>query len=166
MKKKKENKNKEEILIPNFTLLLTLIFFLLGAFPMFSYWNRVKKCTVEIRGVVVDERISSKKIPDTSDPKNRYLWGRAYSDIKVDTDGIFKYDHLYAGAGVGKTGDTIIIRYDPDDPDEYYFVGYYSNGRTFATFTWGVSGSMIILSLFFFVYYNMPLLFPKKKEDN
>ena len=159
---KKKNK-KEEICTPNFTLLLALIFFLLGAFPMFSYWNRVKKCAVEIRGVVVDERISSRKIPDTSHPKNRYLWG---SDIKVDTDGIFKYDHLYAGAGVGKTGDTVIIRYDPDDPDEYYFVGYYSNGRTFATFTWGVSGSMILLSLFFFVYYNIPLLFLKKKKDN
>ena len=86
---KKKNK-KEEICTPNFTLLLALIFFLLGAFPMFSYWNRVKKCAVEIRGVVVDERISSRKIPDTSHPKNRYLWGRAYSDIKVDTDGIFK----------------------------------------------------------------------------
>ena len=125
-----------------------------------------KKCTVELKGVVVDEWKSSKKYPDKSHPTTRYLFGRWIRKVEVETDGIFNYDSLLAGPGVGNIGDEVVICYDPDDPDEYYFVDYYSNGRTFATLTLGISGSMLILSLVFFIYYNIPLFFPKKKESD
>lgn len=153
-------KKKKEISINNFALLLALIFFLVGAYPGFYCLNLKKKCTVEIKGIIVAER-SGPKYPDRSHPKNKYLWGRGITDIYVETDGIFKYDKLSAGAGVGEIGDEVIIRYDPNDPDEYYFVGYYGLDRTNAAFAWGLSGIMIIWSLVDFIYYNIPLVFPK-----
>jgi hypothetical protein len=110
---------------------------------------------------VVDEETGS---PDTSQPDRRYIWGKYYCEIKVETDGIFKYDHLYAGRGVGHIGDRVDICYDPEDPDEYYFAGYYSNGRTVAVFTWGLSGINIVLSLIFFIYYNKQLFFQRRRK--
>jgi hypothetical protein len=98
--------------------------------------------------------------------KNKYATGKYQRCIEVETDGCFNYTQLYASTDIGKIGDEVIIRYAPDDPEVYYFADYYSNGRVFAILTFWVSGINIVLSLIFFIYYNIPLLLPKEKDDN
>ena len=162
---KKENKEKREIFIPTFTLLIALIFFLLGLIPACYHRNLEKECTAEIKGTVVFEYKISGKYPDRTHPAHKYRMGTKLCDIDVESDGAFKYDSLSAGADIGDIGDEVLIRYNPENPGEYYFPGYYTNGTIFASFAFVVVGLNIVLSLFFFIYYNIPHRPKNKKED-
>ena len=162
---KKENKEKREIFIPTFTLLIALIFFLLGLIPACYYRNLEKECTAEIKGTVVFEYKISSKYPDRTHPAHKYRMGTKLCDIDVESDGVFKYDSLSAGADIGDIGDEVLIRYNPENPGEYYFPGYYTNGTIFSEFAFVVVGLNIVLSVIFFIYYNIPHRPKNKKED-
>ncbi|WP_295155850.1 DUF3592 domain-containing protein [uncultured Ruminococcus sp.] len=163
---KKKHKKKQEIVMPNATLLLALIYFLIGAYPGYTYWSMVRRCTAEIKGIVSAEQHSSSKHHDTSAPQRRYLRGKDYREIEIETDGAFEYDKIWAGAEVGDLGAEVIIRYDPDNPEEYYIVGGYHNNEAIARVTFVISGAMIAASVFLFIYYNKQLLFPKRDDSD
>lgn len=162
--KGKEKQNKEELFIPNFTLLLALVWFLVGAYPGFSCMSTAKRCTAETTGIVFSQSHRDRGADHTV--QDKYAVGKYQRCVKVETDGCFDHERLYASTNIGDIGEEVIIRYDPDDPDVYYFADYYSNGKVFAILAWGLSGINIILSVIFFIYYNIPLVFPKKKKED
>lgn len=173
-KKNKNNKKKEKIFIPNFTLFLALIFFLMGAFPAYGYWSMRKNCTYETKGIVISEE-SGKTTDLYHTVEGWYISrrpGYGYSGrydkhwikIEVETDSIFKHEYLYADVGYGSKDDEIIIRYNPNNPDEYYFAVSYNGYKSTAMVLFFICGGMIVLSVFLFIHYNRPLLFPKKKD--
>jgi hypothetical protein len=124
-----------------------------------------KECTAEIKGTVVFEYKISGKYPDRSHPADKYRMGTNLCDIDVKSNGVFKYGRLSAGADIGEIGDEVLIRYNPEQPGEYYFPGYYTNGTIFAEFAFVVCGLNIVLSLIFFIYYNIPHRPKNNKED-
>ena len=173
-KKNKNNKKKEKIFIPNLTLFLALIFFMMGAFPAYGNWSMRKNCTYETKGIVISEE-SGKTTDHYHTVEGSYLSrrpGYGYSGrydkhwikIEVETDSIFNHEYLYADMGYGSKDDEIIIRYNPNNPDEYYFAVSYNGYKSTAMVLFIICGGMIVLSVFLFIHYNRPLLFPKKKD--
>lgn len=159
--KKTSNKKSDEteFFIPRFTIAFALIFFLIGAIEHYCYKDVLKQCTAEVSGVVAEEHTGHVKAADPV--ADKYLsrsHGRHkyWNTIKVNTDSRFVYDTLRADGYTGRKGDTVIIHYDPHDPDEYYINDYVNEYRTVAILFYILGGINIVLSVYLTIHYNKP----------
>lgn len=180
-RKKRSGKNKEEIFVPVLSLVFAAIFFILGACSWYYDKIMTEQCTAEITGVVVRhgegrlsnvDPVAGKYAPSQviKIGRKRVYWRdkirrkRVYwREIKVETDGKFRHKTLYAATNAGNEGDEVIIRYDPDDPDEYYIESSFKEEKGVMVFFFVVCGSMIVLSIYLFIHYNIPQPSDKKK---
>ena len=104
-RKRKTKKEKKEIFIPNFTLILTVIFLLLGAIGMSQYKNTIKYCTAKATGIVTCRGFGRKDIGGN----HNLSTGKKYAEILLYDDSKLAGKHIYAPVYVGDKGDTILM---------------------------------------------------------
>ena len=169
--KKRSGNNKEEIFVPVLSLVFAGIFFILGACSWYYDKIMTEQCTAEITGVVVrhgEGRLSNvDPVAGKYAPSQVIKIGRKrvyWREIKVETDGKFRHKTLYAATNAGNEGDEVIIRYDPDDPDEYYIESSFKEEKGVMVFFFVVCGSLVVLSIYLFIHYNKPKPSGKNKR--
>lgn len=143
---------KRKIVFPTFTVVLMLIFGLIGFIAYYGVHETVKSCTKTVTGIVESEHDGGATW-ERHDVAGKYLRsgkeGRHWITIHVNTDGIFKHTKLYAARGYGGEGDRLIIHYNPEDPDEYYIGDIDNlNGYSVALVMFVIAGIMFVLSVF------------------
>ena len=128
-------------------LMLTaaIAFFIAGRWQMSIYSGLKTNCTAQVTGVVDNESKSRTSFRPSAE--NRYLTGKHWRHIKVDTDDVFKLTEIYANPGPEHEGDEVIICYDPNEPDNYYFGDMADHYRTAAVFVYAASGLMLVAVL-------------------
>ena len=117
-----------------------------GIWQMGIYNDLTRKCTAQVTGTVVNE---SRHIRREFHPsaENKYLTGKYWCHIEVETDGVFKLTDIYANDESEQKGDIIPIFYDPDDPDVYYLGDRVDNYNTASVFAYGAGGVTLLLDL-------------------
>lgn len=164
-KKRNKKRNKKEFEIPAFTIILMLIFGVIGFLTFYSVYTTVKSCTNEVTGYVDhDGHGGNGSMNRTVEGKyvNVGKDGQHWIAIYVDTDDIFRMESIYAAKYFGNVGDKLIIHYNPDDPDEYYIGDYKKlDGFSVAVFMFIVSGINLVISVVLLIVWNTG----KKKTD-
>lgn len=151
-RKRKTKKEKKEIFIPNFTLILTVIFLLLSAIGMSQYKNTIKYCTEKATGIVTCRGFGRKDIGGN----HNLSTGKKYAEILLYDDSKLAGKHIYAPVYVGDKGDEVSIHYNADNPDEYYIdavADYYKQGSVLVC---SFGAFFFAASVFFAIYYNLP----------
>ena len=144
-------KEKKDIGFPTLTVLLMLVFGILGFLAYYSTHETVKDCTGEVTGIVGQEGYG--KLQESEHfPEGRYLstgkYRKYWIEIHVDTDDRFQLETLYASVSYGKEGDELAIHYNPEDPEEYYIgESKKQHGYGSAVVLFVISGLMLALSI-------------------
>ena len=153
-KKKQKSKNtpKTDIFIPNFTLIFTAIFFLMGALNTYFYKDLTKYCVAKSTGVVSFRGHGRKELGGNHDMTT----GKKYAEVVFHNDTAFTNRHIYAPVYVGDKGDEVTIHYNPDHPDEYYIDAVADYYKDAMLLIYSLCGICFAASVFFAIYYNIP----------
>ena len=125
---------------------VSVICLLIGFVEMSVYTELKDKCSSEVTGTVIYE--GTGRIYDTDKAENKYVSGKYFRQIEVETDGKFKLKNIYAKRGAEKKGDNITIHYDPNDPDTYYIGDNVGNYKSTAIFSFAASGILPVFLIF------------------
>ncbi len=133
------------ILVAAFSVICILI----GLIELYIYSSLKDSCTAEVTGTVIYEGTGS--IKDTDSPEYKYVSGKYWRQIEVETDGTFNLKNVYASRGAEKKGDKVTIHYDPSDPDNYYISDGANDYKTTAIIVFAADGFLILLTIFIMV---------------
>ena len=122
-----------------------LLFLLIGLIFKSKYNLKVKQCTMETIGIIEDYKIRT-----TNSYYDSYrLW---HPVIKFDVDNKQVKKEINIGTTKKKyeIGDKVIVKYNPNDINEFYIVGYNINklGNIFIIVGTAVLFIDVILTLF------------------
>lgn len=79
---------------------VSVICLLIGFVEMSVYTELKDKCSSEVTGTVIYE--GTGRIYDTDKAENKYVSGKYWRQIEVETDGKFKLKNIYAKRGAEK----------------------------------------------------------------
>ncbi|MCR5214955.1 MAG: hypothetical protein K6E10_11120 [Eubacterium sp.] len=156
----KKYKKKRKIFIPTFTIILMLIFGIIGLIVFYGTYSTVKDCTSKVTGIVDQEGEGAVGTGVRETPQGKYLntgkSGRYWIAITVNTDDMFKIETVYASRSYGSEGDRLAIHYNPENPDEYYIGEAKSQyGFEAAAVIFVIAALFLLLSIFFMIYYTV-----------
>lgn len=154
---------KAKIFCVMLTLGAAVVFFLLGNWQMGIHKDLKNNCTAQITGTVVNE--SKGRLYTRSGPEYRYLTGKYWRHIEVESDGTFTLTSIYANRGSEHEGDPVVIHYDPDEPDKYYIGDHADYYKTAGSFAYGASVFMIAVTVFLIIILNRRRS-PKAKDKD
>ena len=95
----------------------------------------------------VETKYVSGKAPIHPKGKRRSYHSAWLIHIVVQTDDLFKLENIYADAEANHEGDTLIIHYDPDNPDNYCIGERADEYRTSGIFSYAMGGFFFVLGL-------------------
>ncbi len=144
-KRKMKRKMKSKIFCVMLLMVAAAGFFAVGKWQRNVYDQLIKNCTSVLKGrVVYDKGVGRREDPFAAE--NKYVVGKYWKQIEVETDGTFRHKNIYATRYVGHKGDESLIYYDPNDPDDYYVnngVEYYKDTAVAA---YAGCGIMLVLA--------------------
>ncbi len=122
------------------------------------YYDLTNKCTSQVTGTVVEEFYCDQKMSDSvetkyvSGPGPRVKYARRIGNkwlihIDIQTDDLFKTEDIYADSGTEDEGDTVIIHYDPDDPENYYIGDRVDEYKGSGIFSYAMGGVMFVFAI-------------------
>ncbi len=134
-----------------------------GVWQTGIYNDMMKNCTAQVTGIVeekyyfdfdendmphsVETKYVSGKAPIHPKGKRRSYHSAWLIHIVVQTDDLFKLENIYADAEANHEGDTLIIHYDPDNPDNYCIGERADEYRTSGIFSYAMGGFFFVLGL-------------------
>lgn len=99
---------------------LSALLLSLSVFSFCSSLSKKENCTATVYGTVSYIRVDRQnKWRYQNGKKERYTETTMTTYISVETDGVFTKDTIITSKKM-KTGDKVVINYDPDNPNTYY----------------------------------------------